>query len=128
MTGTNTKLTTAVETYFADLGRVRASGGATGERSSYGPLANLLNAVGATLRPKVFCVGELADQGAGHPDFGLLREPGDVSLMVVDEAWDHPAVMFGRAGPATRKRPRPHEPHQEAHKKEAVCRLEGLLS
>ena len=71
MTGTNTKLTTAVETYFADLGRVRASGGATGERSSYGPLANLLNAVGATLRPKVFCVGELADQGAGHPDFGL---------------------------------------------------------
>ena len=71
MTGKNTKLTAAVETYFADLGRVRASGGATGERSSYGPLANLLNAVGATLRPKVFCVGELADQGAGHPDFGL---------------------------------------------------------
>ena len=71
MTGTNTKLTTVVETYFADLGRVRASGGATGERSSYGPLANLLNAVGLTLKPKVFCVGELADQGAGHPDFGL---------------------------------------------------------
>ena len=52
-------------------GGVSASGGATGERSSYGPLANLLNAVGATLKPKVFCVGELADQGAGHPDFGL---------------------------------------------------------
>ena len=61
----------AVEAYFADLRRVRASGGATGERSIYGPLANLLNAVGATLKPKVFCVGELADQGAGHPDFGL---------------------------------------------------------
>ena len=30
-----------------------------------------MNAVGATLKPKVFCVGELADQGAGHPDFGL---------------------------------------------------------
>ncbi len=43
----------------------------TGERSSYGPLATLLNGVGATLRPKVFCVGELANQGAGHPDFGL---------------------------------------------------------
>ena len=71
MTRTNTKLTAAVEAYFADLGRVRASGGATGERSSYGPLANLLNAVGAALKPKVFCVGELADQGAGHPDFGL---------------------------------------------------------
>ena len=71
MSGTNKKLTTAVETYLDDLRRVRASGGATGERSSYGPLANLLNAVGATLKPKVFCVGELADQGAGHPDFGL---------------------------------------------------------
>ena len=66
-----TRLTAAVETYFADLQRVRASGGATGERSSYGPLEKLLNAVGNTLKPKVFCVGELADQGAGHPDFGL---------------------------------------------------------
>ena len=65
------RLTAAAETYFADLGRVRASGGATGERSSYGPLAQLLNAVGAALKPKVFCVLELADQGAGHPDFGL---------------------------------------------------------
>ena len=70
-TKTTTRLTTVVETYLADLQRVRASGGATGERSSYGPLANLLNAIGATLKPKVFCVGELADQGAGHPDFGL---------------------------------------------------------
>ncbi len=71
MTGRTKKLTTAVETYFVDLGRVRASGGATGERSSYPALANLLNAVGATLKPKVFCVVELADQGAGHPDIGL---------------------------------------------------------
>ena len=71
MTGRNTKLTASIETYFDDLRRVRASGGSTGERSSYGPLANLLNAVGATLKPKMFCVGELADQGAGHPDFGL---------------------------------------------------------
>ena len=71
MTGTNTNFTAAVEAYFADLRLVHASGGATGERSSYGPLANLLNAIGAALKPKVFCVGELADQGAGHPDFGL---------------------------------------------------------
>ncbi len=66
-----TRLTAAVEAYLTDLQRVRASGGATGERSSYGPLATLLNDIGATLKPKVFCVGELADQGAGHPDFGL---------------------------------------------------------
>ncbi len=67
----NSKLAQAVEAYLTDLRLVRASGGATDERSLYVPLANLLNAVGGTLRPKVFCVQELADQGAGHPDFGL---------------------------------------------------------
>ena len=71
MPATTVKLTTAVEEYFADLRRIRASGGATGERSFYPALTNLLNAVGSSLRPQVFCVGELADQGAGHPDFGL---------------------------------------------------------
>ena len=71
MAAANKKLTTAVEDYLTDLQRIRTSGGATGERSRYAPLANLLNAVGGTLKPKVFCVGELADQGAGHPDFGL---------------------------------------------------------
>ena len=71
MAATNTKLRAAVEDYLADLRRVRASGGATGELSNHGPLANLLNAIGATLKPKAFCVGELADQGAGHPDFGI---------------------------------------------------------
>ena len=71
MSGTKGKLTATVEAYFTDLGRLRASGGGTGERSTYGPLANLLNAVGGSLKPKVFCVSELADQGAGHPDFGI---------------------------------------------------------
>ncbi|MCY3933433.1 MAG: hypothetical protein OXH70_17125 [Acidobacteria bacterium] len=65
------QLTAVVEAYFADLRRLRASGGATGERSSYIPLANLLNAVGGSLKPKVFCIAELADQGSGHPDMGL---------------------------------------------------------
>ena len=65
------KATTAIAAYFTKLRRVQASGGATGERSAYGALTDLLNAVGDTLRPKVFCVPELADQGAGHPDFGL---------------------------------------------------------
>ena len=65
------RLTTAVEDYFTGLRQVRASGGATGELSSYLPLGNLLNAVGATLKPKTFCISGMADQGAGHPDFGL---------------------------------------------------------
>ncbi len=66
------KLTRALESYFTELRQLRASGGATGERSYYPVLANLLNAVGATLKPKVVCIGELADSGAGHPDFGLF--------------------------------------------------------
>ena len=65
-------LTTAVETYFQDLRRIRASGGATAETSRYTPLENLLNAVGGSLKPKVFCVGQLANLGAGHPDCGLF--------------------------------------------------------
>ncbi|HYD70249.1 type ISP restriction/modification enzyme [Azospirillum sp.] len=32
----------------------------------------LLNDIGGLRRPKVVCVGQLADVGAGHPDFGLF--------------------------------------------------------
>ena len=71
MSGTTSKLTATVEEYFADLRQVRASGAATPERSLYGPLGDLLKVVGTTLKPKVFCVLEPADLGAGHPDFGL---------------------------------------------------------
>ena len=103
MAGTNEKFTAAVEDYLADLRRIRSSGGATGERSYYPPLTNLLNAVGSTLKPKVFCVSELAQQGAGHPDLGLyaakqmqrgrqregqLPEGGVVEVKPVgDDAW-----------------------------------------
>ena len=71
MPATTANLTTAVETYFSDLRRIRASGGATGERSYYPALTNLLNAIGGALRPQVYCVSEIAEQGAGHPDLGL---------------------------------------------------------
>ena len=119
MPASRDKLTAAVESYLADLRRVRASGGATGERSYYPALANLLNAVGAALRPKVHCVAELAEQGAGHPDFGLyaarqtqrgrLREGqtperGVVEVKPVDDdAWltasgDQVSRYYGRYG------------------------------
>ena len=71
MVATGRKLTAAVEEYLAELRRIRATGGGTGELSYYPPLNNLLNAVGDSLRPKVYCVSQLAQQGAGHPDFGL---------------------------------------------------------
>ena len=71
MTTTQPRLVAAVEEYLTDLRRIRASGGATGERSYYPPLVRLLNAVGGGLKPKVFAVSEMADQGAGRPDAGL---------------------------------------------------------
>ena len=97
------ELRAAAEAYFEELRRVRASGGATAERSRYTALHNLLAAVGGGLKPKVACISELADQGAGHPDFGLyaakqvrrgepregqLPERGVVEVKAItDDAW-----------------------------------------
>ena len=68
----NNKLVAAVEDYFDDLRKIKTSGGGTAETSYYPPLTNLLNAVGGSLKPKVFCISQLAQQGADHPDFGLF--------------------------------------------------------
>ncbi len=67
---TSAKRTAAVGAYFEAVAATRASGSAT-ERSYYPALANLLNAIGETLDPKVRCEIELKDMGAGHPDMGL---------------------------------------------------------
>ena len=68
----NNKLVSAVENYFDDLRKIKASGGGTAETTFYPPLNNLLNAVGGSLKPKVFCVSQLSQQGADHPDSGLF--------------------------------------------------------
>lgn len=60
-----------VEAYLGRMAEIRAAGGATGETSYYGAFENLLNAVGKGLRPRVVANGQLRNQGAGHPDFGL---------------------------------------------------------
>ena len=71
MAETSATLKAAAEAYFEELRRVRASGGGTDELSYYPALRDLLRAVGGCLKPKVFPVANLADQGTGHPDFGL---------------------------------------------------------
>ena len=71
MADVSKKLTAAVETYFSDLRQTRSTGAGTGELSYYPALANLLRSVGASLKPRVWPVGNLTDLGAGHPDFGL---------------------------------------------------------
>jgi hypothetical protein len=61
-----------LETYFRELGAIRSSGAATDETSYYIPFANLLNEIGKTLKPKVHCIMNLKNQGAGMPDGGLF--------------------------------------------------------
>jgi hypothetical protein len=65
------KLESIVEQYFSRLRAEHGLGAGTDERSYYPALADLLNALGQELRPKVLCLSDLANTGAGHPDFGL---------------------------------------------------------
>jgi hypothetical protein len=59
-----------LESYLRDLHDIRSTGAAVKETSYYPPLANLLNAVGQTLKPRVRCVINLKNQGAGMRDGG----------------------------------------------------------
>lgn len=61
-----------VENYFAALRDVHRIGAGTKERSYYPAVAELLNVIGQELKPKVICLSDLGDAGAGHPDFGLF--------------------------------------------------------
>jgi hypothetical protein len=63
-----------VEAFLRRMREIRATGGATTETSFYGALETLLNAVGNGLNPKVRANGQLRNQGAGHPDFGLYTQ------------------------------------------------------
>lgn len=58
-----------LETYLTEIATLR---GATKETSGYSALANLLNATGHTLKPKVRCIIHPKNSGAGIPDGGLF--------------------------------------------------------
>jgi hypothetical protein len=61
-----------LEAYLKDLRDIRSSGAGVPETSYYTPLANLLNEVGKSLKPRVRCILQLANRGAGQPDGGLF--------------------------------------------------------
>ena len=97
------KLVSVVERYFARLRDEHGLGAGTKERSYYPALADLLNSIGHDLKPRVLCISDLANSGAGHPDFGLyaanqvqkgeprkgqLPERGVIELKgVADDTW-----------------------------------------
>ncbi len=65
-------MTNALETYLSELRAIHSSGAAVKETSGYGVLANLFNAIGHTLKPKVRCFIHVKNSGAGLPDGGLF--------------------------------------------------------
>ncbi len=61
-----------LETYLKELRDIRSTGAAVAETSYYPALSNLFNEIGKGLKPKVRCVMNIANQGAGLPDVGLF--------------------------------------------------------
>jgi hypothetical protein len=53
-----------LETYLKELSKIRSSVAAVKETSYYGPLANLLNEIGKTLKPKEENIFNWKDRGA----------------------------------------------------------------
>ena len=61
-----------LESYLRELRDIRSTGAAVAETSFYPVLSNLLNEIGRDLKPKVRCVINIANRGAGLPDGGLF--------------------------------------------------------
>ena len=63
-----------LEEYLRELHEIRSSGSAVKETSYYPALSNLLNGIGKTLKPRVRCVINIKNRGAGIPDGGLYHQ------------------------------------------------------
>ncbi len=59
-----------LETYLKELSEIRSSGAAVKETSYYGPMANILNEIGKTLKPKesAFCHGGGGPESSWFPE------------------------------------------------------------
>jgi hypothetical protein len=61
-----------VAEYLRHVAEIHSSGAGVAETSYYPPLQKLFNDIGGTLKPKVRCIIQLKNQGAGFPDGGLF--------------------------------------------------------
>ena len=61
-----------VETYLSEMRELRSARAGVKEITYYTALANLLDEVGKTLKPRVRCVLQLQNRGGGNPDGGLF--------------------------------------------------------
>ena len=63
-----------LEAYLKHMLRIHAVGEGTDETAYYGAIEALFNEAGKDLKPKVRCVLQLKNRGAGHPDGGLFSQ------------------------------------------------------
>ena len=61
-----------IERYLSDIAGIRGTGSHVAETSFYPALERLLTDIGSRLTPKVRCVINLKNTGAGIPDGGLF--------------------------------------------------------
>ena len=61
-----------LEEFLSAVRSVHSTSGGTKETSYYTAINNLLDGVGHALKPKVRCVMQLKNLGAGNPDGGLF--------------------------------------------------------
>jgi len=58
---------TLFENYLTRLREIRSSGEVVNETSYYDALSNFFNEIGKSLRPRVHCILQLKNRGAGNP-------------------------------------------------------------
>lgn len=75
--------------YLGELAAIHSSRAGVAETSYYPALSNLFNEVGESLSPRVSCVLQLANRGAGNPDGGFFT----ASQMQETGQRDWPAPM-----------------------------------
>jgi hypothetical protein len=84
-----------VETYLEELYAIRSSGGDVTETSYYPALSNLLNEVGKTLKPRVRCIINIQNAGAGLPDGGLYAaEQFLITRMMAERPHEQNAITI----------------------------------
>jgi hypothetical protein len=79
-----------VERYLTDLGEIRGTRANAPETSFYPALERLLTDIGRNLSPKVRCVINIANRGAGIPDGGLFSADQESAELI----WYH-ALAIG---------------------------------
>jgi hypothetical protein len=84
-----------LEEYIRELRDLRRSGAATREQSYYPARKNLLDAVGDQLKPRVRCIQNPANIGAGIPDLGLYTYPDQFAGAESDTPMDELPPVAG---------------------------------